>query len=138
MKTTHKLAVTLAAFGIAAASYALAQEATKPDQQGTDHSTMGHGTMAMGMPKGDTGPSSTAFAEANARMHAEMDIEFSGNADIDFAKGMIAHHKGAVDMAKVELEFGKDEEMRKLAEAIIAAQGPEIEQMEAWLAKQTN
>ncbi len=100
-----------------------------------DHSAMDHGAMA-GMdaaPKGDAGPSSQAFAKANAAMHAAMDIEFSGNADVDFVRGMIEHHRGAIAMAKVQLEFGKDAQMRKLAEDIIAAQTKEIADMEAWL-----
>jgi len=55
--------------------------------------------------------------------------------DVAFAQGMLPHHQGAVDMAKVELKYGKDPEMRKLAETIIAAQNSEIEQLKAWLAK---
>ncbi len=102
--------------------------------QETDHSAMGHSAMAA--PRGDQGPASKAFAEANARMHAGMDIEFSGDADVDFAKGMIAHHQGAVEMAQVVLKYGKDAELRKLAEQIIAAQEPEIRFMQEWLAKQ--
>lgn len=102
-------------------------------QTATDHTAMGHG--AMTAPKGDQGPSSQAFAKANADMHSAMDIEFSGDADVDFARGMIAHHEGAVAMAKVLLEHGKDPEMRALAEQIIAAQQPEIDQMNAWLKK---
>lgn len=96
------------------------------------------GMAGMGQPKGDQGPPSKAFAKANAAMHQSMNIEFSGNADVDFAKSMIAHHKGAIGMAKVELEFGKDAEMKALAETIIAAQQPEIDQMDAWLKKSGN
>lgn len=59
----------------------------------------------------------------------------SANADVAFAQGMIAHHLGAIDMAKIELKYGTDPEMRKLAQAIIDAQGPEIEQMQKWLEK---
>lgn len=98
-----------------------------------NHDMQGMG--AMGQPKGDQGPASKAFAQANAAMHQGMNIKFSGNADVDFAKGMIAHHKGAIDMAKVELEFGKDAEIKKLAEGIIAAQETEIAFMKGWLAK---
>jgi uncharacterized protein (DUF305 family) len=93
------------------------------------------GMSAMGTPKGDQGESSKAFATANAAMHTAMDITFTGNADVDFAKGMIAHHQGAIDMAKIELQYGKDAEMRKLAEDIVKAQEGEIAFMKGWLAK---
>ena len=111
--------------------------AAQDSDHGTmDHDSMGHGSMDKSMePKGDTGPSSKAFAAANAKMHAAMDITFTGNADIDFVRGMIAHHQGAIDMAKVELEHGKDAELRKLAEEIIAAQEGEIRMMKDWLAR---
>lgn len=91
--------------------------------------------MDMSKPKGDQGASSMAFAKANGAMHEGMAIEFSGNTDVDFAKGMIPHHQGAVEMAKIELQYGKDEALRKLATDIIAAQEVEIKFMTEWLAK---
>jgi uncharacterized protein (DUF305 family) len=56
-------------------------------------------------------------------------------ADRDFIAGMLPHHQGAVDMAKIVLAFGKDPEVRKLAESIIKAQEHEIAWMNSWLQK---
>ena len=93
-----------------------------------------HGQSA-GELKGDNSPSSLAFHGINMKMHKGMDIAFTGNADVDFVKGMIPHHEGAVDMAKTVLAFGKDPAIRTLAESIVKAQETEIAQMKAWLAK---
>ena len=101
--------------------------------QGHDISSMDHSTMDHGMM--DDRPSSKAFAEANAKMHKDMAVPLTGNADVDFVQGMIPHHQGAIDMAKIVLEHGKDPEIRKLAEEVIAAQEGEIAMMKAWLAK---
>ena len=79
--------------------------------------------------------STKAYQAANAKMHKDMDIAYSGDADVDFARGMIPHHQGAVDMAKVILAHGKDPELRKLAEAVIASQEKEIAFMRDWLKK---
>ena len=79
-------------------------------------------------------PATAGYKAAMDKMHQQMmAIEYTGNADIDFVRGMIPHHQAAVDMAKIELEHGKDPEMRKLAEDVIKAQEAEIKQMENWL-----
>lgn len=99
-----------------------------------------HGKMMAGgmatQPKGDTGPSSQAFNGITAKMHQDSAFTFTGNADIDFVKAMIPHHQGAVDMAKTVLAFGKDPEVRKVAEDIVKAQEAEIAWSKEWLKKQ--
>jgi uncharacterized protein (DUF305 family) len=53
--------------------------------------------------------------------------------DIAFVKGMIPHHQGAIDMAKVVLQYGKDDTVKAWANQIIAAQEKEIAEMQDWL-----
>ena len=78
-------------------------------------------------------PSTKEYIAANNKMHKDMAIPYSGNADADFVNGMIPHHQGAIDMAKVVLAHGKDTAISKLASEIIKAQEVEIAQMRAWL-----
>ena len=91
----------------------------------------GHGSPA----RAADSPSTRALKAANDKMHRDMDIRYTGDADRDFVAGMIAHHQGAIDMARAVLQFGKDPEIRKLAEEIVGAQEKEIAQMKAWQGK---
>ena len=99
--------------------------------QGASHSGhSGHGSP----PAADT-PATKAYREANATMHRDMDIAYSNDADADFVRGMIPHHRGAIDMAKVLLQYGKDEQTRKWVTDVIREQEREIAEMQAWLKK---
>jgi len=68
------------------------------------------------------------------KMHGAMAaIGPSGAADVDFVRLMLPHHQAAVDMAKTQLLYGKDPQMRRLAQEIITDQQSEIQLMQLWL-----
>jgi uncharacterized protein (DUF305 family) len=87
------------------------------------------------MPVASDSASTKAYKEAGMKMMQDMHITFSGNSDVDFVRGMIPHHQGAIAMAKVQLQYGKDAAMKKMAGKIIADQEKEIAQMQDWLKK---
>ena len=90
----------------------------------------GHQGMAM-----DKSASTKAFEAANTKMHKDMMVPYTGKTDVDFVRSMIPHHQGAIDMAKIQLQYGKDPSIRKLAEEVITDQEAEIKMMQDWLAK---
>lgn len=109
------------------------------------HECMGMmGKMMQGMGEGGMTTSSMpddpvvgAFAAINNRMHRDMMVPEGAKPDAAFAQAMIAHHEGAIDMAKVILGFGTDPEIRKLAQDVITAQQGEIAFLQQWLARQS-
>lgn len=99
---------------------------------GHDHT----GHRAHGGHAGHNDSASTKELKAsNDTMHKDMDIVYTNDVDVDFLRGMIAHHQGAVDMANVQLKYGKDAQVKRLAQDIIRAQNIEIRWMKTWLAQ---
>jgi hypothetical protein len=77
----------------------------------------------------DEAPFLTENAKAMKRMMAGMDVRPTGYVDVDFAAMMIPHHQGAIDMAIAYLRYGKNEQLRRIAQEIIVTQQQEIAAM---------
>ena len=75
------------------------------------------------------------YGQAMGTMTKNMAVPYVGDADVDYLKSMIPHHQGAIDIAKVALQFAKDPEVLKMAQDVVAAQEAEIAFMTGWLAK---
>jgi uncharacterized protein (DUF305 family) len=84
-----------------------------------------------------TDPSWAELLRSMDAMHTAMaTLKTSGDSDIDFVRMMLPHHQAAIDMAKTQLIYGKDAQMRRLAQEIITDQQSEIELMQLWLKQQ--
>jgi uncharacterized protein (DUF305 family) len=99
------------------------------------HEGMDMKAMEKMQPAASDTASTKDFKAAHMKMMENMHMEFTGNSDVDFVQEMIPHHQGAIDMAKVQLQHGKDPELRKMAQKIISDQEKEIAEMQAWLKK---
>lgn len=108
------------------------------------HSGMHGGRMGMGMMSMNMElEGMTEFQRENMEkmmvtMPAMMEGMMHDDPDVAFACAMIAHHQGAIDMARIQLEHGQDEWIRSLAGEIIEAQVREIDEMTQWLADNAN
>jgi uncharacterized protein (DUF305 family) len=81
-------------------------------------------------------PVDAALVQTMSAMHSAMhDVSLVGKPDADFALMMMPHHQGAIEMAKVELQFGTDPILRRLAQEIIITQQSEIDVMKLALRK---
>lgn len=93
------------------------------------------GAAVMAFAQTPTSDFDQAMTEAMERMHRDMAVASTGDPDVDFAAMMIPHHQGAIDMARVELLYGQDETMKRLAQGIIIEQTQEIDLMRDYLAR---
>lgn len=117
---THVLALLTAGFAI---SFAVLSD---PATRAEDGATTAHSTATRY-------PAEAPFiAENNAamdKMMKGMDVKPTGDVDADFAAMMIPHHQGAIDMALSELRYGRNEQLRRIAQEIVVEQQQEINAM---------
>jgi uncharacterized protein (DUF305 family) len=105
MKDQRRFLATIAAFAAAACATAYAASSSAPSTEG---------------------PFLAENRTAMDRMMADMAVKPSGDADQDFVAMMIPHHQGAIDMAKAELRYGRNEQLRRIAQEIVVDQQQEI------------
>lgn len=120
----------------ASSSHATSTHATSTHASMTQTQSMHHMASAVDTQSQTQPPHIMAYMDIMNKMHQAMSAGVQAkNADVGFAKGMIPHHEGAIAMAKVQLQYGKDAEMKALAQKIVDTQQSEIKYMQAWLAK---
>ncbi len=126
--TSHKIILIASTaffcFGVAAQTKAT-------DSHAGHGSHAGHSSSVSSTETATT--STKKYQQINDNMHKSMDIKFTGDADKDFLAAMIPHHQGAIDMAEVVLQHGKNPKIRKLAQEIITMQKKEIVEMKQLL-----
>jgi predicted outer membrane protein len=123
----RKRIISLAATAsVAATSFALAKD---PTRTGYPHEGFPIQYVADRPDHPEEQPFLSENAAAMKEMMADMTIEPTGDVDRDFVAMMVPHHRGAVDMAKAELKYGHNEQLRRLAREIVAKQQQEIKVM---------
>lgn len=78
-------------------------------------------------------PAQEAYRAVNDEMHMAMG-NVPADPDLAYMQGMLAHHRGAIRMSNVVMQYGKDTATKDLARRVIAAQAKEVEEIERWLA----
>lgn len=109
-------------------------EACKADTatSGSVMSQMGSMMSQMGMPEMDEAHG--ALAAGMPRMGTDMAAAMTAqDVDVAFACSMLAHHQGAIDMSRAELQYGDEPWAREMAQKVITAQEQEIKDIIAWL-----
>jgi uncharacterized protein (DUF305 family) len=123
----RKRMISLAATAsVAATSFALAKDPTRTDRP---HGVMPIQYVADRADHSEEQPFLSENAAAMKEMMADMTIEPTGDVDRDFVAMMVPHHQGAIDMAKAELRYGHNDQLRRLAQEIVAKQQQEIKVM---------
>jgi uncharacterized protein (DUF305 family) len=130
------LTIVSVSVGIVLSGAALDASAQHSGAMANDQMDMSAGIKDMLAQAGSNPTASTqAFVQNAAKMMIDIRaVPYTGDADVDFVTHMIAHHHGAMEQAEVELKYGKDPQMRALAENIIHSQRLEIAYMKQWLA----
>ncbi|SHM58105.1 40-residue YVTN family beta-propeller repeat-containing protein [Paracoccus solventivorans] len=108
--------------------------------QGGMHGAMNASNPAEAAAPGTNAPDFTqAYVKAMDAMHGPMmEGVMADDPDTAFVRGMIPHHQGAIDMARIVQQHGDDPQTKAWAEEIITAQEREIAEMDAWLTEKAS
>lgn len=75
------------------------------------------------------------YGKAMEKMDDEMQLMLSiNNVDVAFARVMLGHHRGAIDLTKLQQRYGSDASLRQLAAAILSTEQDEIDALRKWMA----
>ena len=123
----RKRAISIATTSlVAATSFALAEDSTRA------YHVRGTKPIQYVADRPDYSNEQSFLSENDAamnRMMADMTIKPTGDVDRDFVTMMVPHHQGAIDMARAELKYGRNEQLRRLSQEIIVTQQQEITAM---------
>ena len=123
----RKRAISIATTGlVAATSFALAEDSTRA------YHVRGTRPIQYVADRPDYPNEQSFLSENDAAMNkmmADMTIKPTGDVDRDFVTMMVPHHQGAIDMARAELKYGRNEQLRRMAQEIIVTQQQEIAAM---------